>query len=123
MKKEASKKTGRPKIEIDFEQVEKLCIMHCTGEEIAGFFNISYDTLARRIKTKYKLSFADYFKRKSAAGKLSLRRAQFSAATAGNISMLIWLGKQYLGQADKQDTDLKVFNGDYDIVIEADEED
>jgi hypothetical protein len=28
---------------------------------------------------------------------------QFKAAEAGNPTMLIWLGKQYLGQSDKQD--------------------
>lgn len=38
-------KTGRPKIEIDFAEVDKLCQIQCTGEEIASFFGISYDTL------------------------------------------------------------------------------
>ena len=32
--------------------------------------------------------------------KLSLRHWQFNAARGGNIQMLIWLGKQYLGQRD-----------------------
>ena len=35
-------------------------------------------------------------------GRASLRRRQFKAADAGNATMLIWLGKQYLGQSDKQ---------------------
>ena len=33
----------------------------------------------------------------------SLRRAQYEAAMKGNATMLIWLGKQYLGQRDSPD--------------------
>ena len=29
---------GRPRKNIDKEQFEKLCFLHCTLEEIAGFF-------------------------------------------------------------------------------------
>ena len=34
-------------------------------------------------------------------GLISLRRAQFEAALAGNPTMLVWLGKQFLDQQDK----------------------
>jgi hypothetical protein len=33
----------------------------------------------------------------------SLRRKQFEAAMNGNTTILIWLGKQYLGQRDKRE--------------------
>lgn len=36
-------------------------------------------------------------------GCVSLRRKQIDVALAGNPTMLIWLGKQLLGQRDKQD--------------------
>lgn len=94
-------KTGRPKIEVDFAEVDKLCQIQCTGEEIASFFGISYDTLERRCKEQFKVSLAEYIKEKSAKGKSSLRRLQWKAAMNGNVTMLIWLGKQYLGQTDK----------------------
>jgi hypothetical protein len=42
--------------------------------------------------------FAEYFKKHSVGGRISLRRSQFKLATAGNSTMLIWLGKQHLGQ-------------------------
>jgi hypothetical protein len=32
---------------------------------------------------------------------VSLRRAQFKAAKEGNVTMLIWLGKQRLGQKNE----------------------
>jgi hypothetical protein len=31
----------------------------------------------------------------------SLKRKQFQVAMRGNPALLIWLGKQYLGQSDK----------------------
>lgn len=36
-------------------------------------------------------------------GKRSLRRMQWKSAKGGNATMQIWLGKQLLGQTDKQD--------------------
>jgi len=101
-------KTGRPKIEVDFAEVDKLCQIQCTGEEIASFFEISYDTLERRCKEQFKVSFAEYIKEKSAKGKSSLRRLQWKAAMNGNVTMLIWLGKQYLGQSDKTESNVAV---------------
>lgn len=72
--------TGRPRKEVDWKVVNQMCAIHCTGEEIAGVLDISYDTLNRRCKEEYDVSFAEYFKQKSAEGKMSLRRKQFTAA-------------------------------------------
>lgn len=49
------------------------------------------------------MSFAEYSDQKRAKGKLSLRRKQFQLALSGDRTMLIWLGKQYLGQVDKSE--------------------
>lgn len=92
---------GRPKIEINEDDFKKLCHLQCTLEEISGWFDCSVDTIERFCKRVYKDNFADVFKRMSAGGKISLRRQQFKCAEKGNASMLIWLGKQYLGQRDK----------------------
>lgn len=108
---------GRPKIEIDFETVEKLCQMQCTGEEIASFLNVDYDTLEKRIKTNYHLSFSEYIKKNSENGKCSLRRQQWKLAMADDRTMLIWLGKQYLGQTDKLDNSVAFPKGDFEIKV------
>lgn len=95
---------GRPKIifsKKEWNTIEQLCGLMCTGEEIAGVLGIDYDTLNARIKEKYDMGFSDYFKRHSAKGKISLRRSQYKVATSGNPTMLVWLGKQYLGQSDR----------------------
>ena len=44
------KKMGRPKIQINEIEFEKLCGLQCTEEEIAGFFNCSIDTICNWCK-------------------------------------------------------------------------
>ena len=97
---------ARPRIEIDEEQFKGLCALQCTLAEIANFFKCSEDTIERWCKRELKMSFADAYKRHSVGGKISLRRWQFRAAENGNTSMLIWLGKQYLGQKEQQEISL-----------------
>lgn len=88
---------GRPLKQIDPAQVEKLAALHCTLEEIGTIVGCSVDTLSRR--------FADAIEKGRAHGKASLKRRQYELAMAGNATMLIWLGKQHLGQRDKQEVD------------------
>lgn len=82
-----------------------MCEIQCTGEEIAGVLGISYDTLIRRIQEKGYADFAEYLAEKGAEGKRSLRRRQWSEAMGGSTTMLIWLGKQMLGQTDRSQID------------------
>ena len=83
-------KIGRPRAKIDPDAVLALARIHCTQAEIAAVLGCSVDTLARR--------FADTIKKGQDEGKASLRRMQYKAASDGNPTMLIWLGKQLLGQ-------------------------
>jgi len=98
-------RTGRPRIEIDKEDFEKLCGFQSTLLEIAGWFKCSDDTIEKWCKRTYKTTFTDINKRLSAGGKSSLRREQFKKALGGNVTMLIWLGKQHLDQKDKTEVD------------------
>ena len=91
---------GSPKIHVDWEQFDSLCEIQCTLQEIASFFRCSEDTIEHRVKEKFECTFSELWKKKSAGGRSSLRRKQFQVALKGNVSMLIWLGKQYLYQRD-----------------------
>ena len=88
---------------IDYQKLEALCKIQCTGEECASVLGIDYDTLNNRLKCDGHGGFSEYNKQYGQSGKASLRRLQWKAAEAGNVGMLIWLGKQYLGQSDNQD--------------------
>lgn len=99
---------ARPRKEIDWNELDKLCGMQCTLREIAGWFDVSEDTIERRVKEEFGCSFADHFAKRSSSGKISLRRKQFEMAMGGNATLLIWLGKQYLHQADKMASEVNV---------------
>lgn len=92
---------ARPRKVIDAELVRALAEIQCTHEEIAHVVGCSVDTLARR-------GFAALINKARETGKTSLRRQQFRLALDGNPTMLIWLGKQYLGQKDKSEHDTTV---------------
>lgn len=77
----------------------------CTGTEVASALGIHPDTLYSAVKRKFKSDFSAYAQQKKEAGKTALRQAQHELALSGNTSMLIWLGKQYLEQKDKSESD------------------
>lgn len=101
---------ARPRKKIDFIKLDELISIFCTGEECASILDIDYDTLNTRLKEEKGMSFSEYFKHKSADGKASLRRTQFVMAQK-NPRMAEWLGKQHLGQTDKQQIQ-STFEGD-----------
>ena len=70
-------------------------------------FKVTDKTVTSFCDREYGLSFSEAFKKFSAGGLTSLRRKQFALALGGNghPAMLIWLGKQYLGQRDTPATD------------------
>lgn len=102
-KKQKKNKGGRPRVPVDVSLVDQLCIIQCTGEEVAAVLGIDYDALNRALKRQTGKGFADYFASKAPSGRMSLRRVQWQAAMAGDRTMLVWLGKNVLGQLDRQD--------------------
>jgi hypothetical protein len=94
---------GRPRVAIDWADFDRLAAVQCTLAEIAVHFEVSEDTIERAVKREQRMSFADYFRQKRKGGFVSLRRKQWELAMSGNATMLIWLGKQYLGQKDRHE--------------------
>lgn len=87
---------GRPRIQIDRKLLEDLASIGCTTPEMARILGVSEDTLERR--------FAGIIEKGRANLDMSLRRKQVEVAQTGNVTMLIWLGKQRLDQKDKVET-------------------
>jgi hypothetical protein len=93
---------GRKPFHFDLSEVEKLGMLGATREEMASWFGCAVRTVDRRMAKAdgdFRLAYDKGFGRL----KISLRRQQIEAAKGGNITMLIWLGKQMLGQADRQE--------------------
>ena len=88
---------GRKKVNVDLEQVEKLCALQCTDEELASFFGVSPRTIERR---KAQPAFAEAMARGKAKGRLSLRRRLHELVAKGNVAAAIFLAKNLLGYKD-----------------------
>lgn len=76
------------------EQVIKLAAKFWNKTEIGAFFDCHADTITNRFQQEYTKG--------REMGKAKLRDLQLNAAKRGNTTMLVWLGKQYLGQTDTQ---------------------
>ena len=113
--KPTGRPVGRPKKELTDEQWQNLLGMleiMCTQVEVCGVLKLDEDTLERIIRERTAsddrpegLNFSELQKIYGSEGKKSLRRLQWSAAQGGSVPMMTWLGKQWLGQTDKQEVD------------------
>lgn len=75
--------------------IQELAAEGATQEEISSAVGCCRQTLAKAedARAAYDAGLNDM--------KLSLRHFQFLQAKSGNTTMLIWLGKQYLGQREQ----------------------
>ena len=124
MVKIINKPIGRPNLEVDYAEVLKLAMLHCTVSEIASSMGLKETTLAASEE------FQGIYKKGLEDGRKSLRRQQEAKAAgqdaklyhdkngeevldakgrpiviqpgyAPDTTMQIWLGKQQLGQTDQ----------------------
>jgi hypothetical protein len=113
--KAAPAKIGRPPTPVDWLMIDKLCAIHCTLAEISYITDMPLASLEYVIRRDFSMSFREYFLKKSARGKMSLRRAQYEQAVGRPIvydskgrrvqsevrptpDMQKWLGIQWLNQ-------------------------
>lgn len=103
-KQTTKRKAGRPKANIDWDEVAKMLQAGCLVTEIAGSIGCDTDTIYTRCKKDLNMDFSAFKQQKRASGDRILRMAQYrSAVVDGDRGMQIWLGKQRLGQKDKHD--------------------
>lgn len=87
-------KRPKKKLELSEEQrIEKLASYGLTNKEISEALGYDENTLKR--------NFEIFLIKGKANLKERLKRKQIQVAMQGNVTMLIWLGKQYLGQTEK----------------------
>ena len=77
---------------VDPDEVFRLAEIGCTMEEMSHFFGVDRETI--------KYNFWPYIKRAESDLYRKLRKKQIDVALDGNPTMLIWLGKQMLGQQE-----------------------
>jgi len=89
---------ARPKLDIDPDKVEMLASFGCSTIEIARLHNCDESTVRLRFKNELERGRENM--------KIKLRQLQWKQAENGNTSLLIFLGKQYLGQSDRNELEL-----------------
>jgi len=83
---------GRNKVVVPEEEFYKLAALHSSWRELSDWFGVPVGTL--------RDNFADIYEKATTETKQKLRRAQLDLAMKGDRVMLIWLGKNILGQAE-----------------------
>jgi len=92
---------------INWDTIDQMLIAGCNGTECAAAIGVHHDTLYDRCVAEKNTSFSVYSQQKRSHGNGLIHAAQFQKAIKDrNPTMLIWLGKQRLGQKE----DLKTFD-------------
>jgi hypothetical protein len=100
---------GKPKVEFDLDELEKLARVGCTNQTMAAILDVGKATLQRRIADTPAVQAAIANGR--ATMERGLRQAQLATALRGNATMQIWLGKQVLGQRDVRAVEVSGVDG------------
>jgi DNA invertase Pin-like site-specific DNA recombinase len=91
---ETKKSRGRPKVELDTDQLLRLAELGCTRSEIAYVMDCSVETLRR--------NYQETIERGTAMGKIKLRRAMMrNACENDNATIQIFLAKNILGMSSE----------------------
>ena len=83
------------KTPVNLDLVEALASIGCTLEEIGAVIGVSQRTLIRWEQVE---AFREAIERGRSGARVSIRRALWKSAEAGNVKAQIWLGKRLLGQ-------------------------
>lgn len=104
-KKDKPKKhVGRPRIELDPKQAKIFGYFRATYQTMAEQIGCSHDTIQREMDRENS-DFASEYKKGFSGMKMKLSEAQVKTAIEDrNPTLLVWLGKQYLGQKDVPDS-------------------
>lgn len=98
------RKRGRPKsVVIDLEKLEMLGTLGCPHRETASCVGVAVSTLEAYFKDPvYRNAYETGLYKTIRA----IRSKQIELALRGDRTMLIWIGKQLLGQRDGTDVDI-----------------
>jgi len=95
----ATRRKAKNKVsDIPPEELKRVALLNPAAEELAFVFDIPLTHAEDLLKGE---EIQEELLKGRGGRRLSLKRAQWKSAMGGNVAMLIWLGKQDLGQSDK----------------------
>jgi DNA-binding CsgD family transcriptional regulator len=87
---------ARPKIPLDEEAIAQMALDGARTTDISDRLGVDEGTIRK--------GYSEILRKKRAERRMNLRRKQYEKAMKGDTAMLVWLGKNELDQADKQET-------------------
>ena len=108
-------KVGRPEKEFDWKVLDSILQFGANLIDCSELLDVSDDTIQRKIKSEHGCTFSEYRTKKMGRMRVKLLQKQYEMAQNGNVALLIWLGKQHLGQKDKIEQEVK----EVDLVFSA----
>lgn len=112
---------ANPKIEMDYKVLDALLQFKVPLYFVADYMNISRDTIIRRLKEDYGMTFAEYHELRLMRTATKLQQKAIEMALAGNATMMIFSLKNLAGWADKVDNDIKIQSNGITITVLKDE--
>ena len=97
---------GAPKKEFKWDVLDAILRYKATQKDCMELLGVSIRTIERKIKEAHDMTFGEYRDLKMSRTRMKLAQKQFDSAMAGNTALLTWLGKQWLGQTDRQEHDI-----------------
>lgn len=103
------RKPGRPKnqniITLDWEKIAGWVEAGCDGIQCAAMMGVHPDTIYERCVQEHNTKWTDWAAKQRASGDAMLLAAQYRKAVKdAHPTMMIWLGKQRLGQKENPDS-------------------
>lgn len=97
-------KQGRPVFELDDKNFDVAIQLPMIKADICLLMGgCSEDTIERYVKKRFGKTFAELQSERRQHFRKNILGKQYELAMKGNVGLLIWLGKNYLGQRDKFD--------------------
>lgn len=90
---EALNPVGRPPVNLDEEAIARMIGKGFTVEYVADYFGVSATTMYAK--------YSEALRKGYVFREGCLQAKQFHDAMRGNVTLQIWLGKQWLKQSDK----------------------
>lgn len=103
----AKKKQGRPVFELDDKNFDVAIQLPMIKADICLLMGgCSEDTIEKYVKKRFGKTFSELQSERRQHFRKNILGKQYELAMKGNVGLLIWLGKNYLGQRDKfEETD------------------
>jgi len=92
--------------DINWKSVELSLVCGSSIEDVAFSFDLTFDEFDELCREETGIDIERFADRCDKRGKNRLLQSQYKAAIEGSTTLLVWLGKQRLGQRDKNDIDL-----------------